>query len=229
VSRAVVDTEKLRVALRRMTRGRLLIVAERALEIVPRAKLRQLVGDMVRIEELTEGKPGSASLLDEVKKFHEASVRHEYYDSFSVNSKNYMEKSKGTEAFLAEFDRLIGKCVRATAKGPRRPVLEAFVLLFALLRRIDKDPDTVVFFADEGGSWQVGAAWREVLPAYFQCLAEAASGDDFAREVDRSITDFADYDRRHQLTAARRVASVEQKAALRRGATPRGRPPRPRT
>ena len=45
----------------------------------------------------------------------------------------------------------------------------------------------------------------------------------------RSITDFADYDRRHQLTAARRVAGVEQKAALRRGATPRGRPPRPRT
>ncbi len=140
-----------------------------------------------------------------------------------------MEKSKGTEAFLAEFDRLIGKCVRATAKGPRRPVLEAFVLLFAPLRRIDKDPDTVVFFAEEGGSWQVGADWREVLPAYFQCLAEGASGDDFAREVDRSITDFADYDRRHQLTAARRVASVEQKAALRRGATPRGRPPRPRT
>jgi hypothetical protein len=75
----------------------------------------------------------------------------------------------------------------------------------------------------------VGADWREVLPAYFQCLAEGASGDGFAREVDRSITDFADYDRRHQLTAARRVASVEQKAALRRGATPRGRPPRPRT
>ena len=62
MSRAAVDTEKLRVALRRMTRGRLLIVAERALEIVPRARLRQLVGDMVRTEELTEAKPGSASL-----------------------------------------------------------------------------------------------------------------------------------------------------------------------
>jgi hypothetical protein len=229
VSRAAVDTEKLRVALRRMTRGRLLIVAERALEIVPRTKLCQLVGGIVRIEELTEGKPGSVSVLDEVRKFHEASLRHEYYDSFNVNSKNYMEKSKGTEAFLAEFDRLIGKCVRATAKGPRPPVREAFELLFALLRRIDEDSDSVVFFADEGGSWQVGADWREVLPAYFRCLAEGASGDEFAREVDRSITDFADYDRRHQLTAARRVASVEQKAALRRCATPRERSPRPRT
>ena len=153
VSGAAVDTEKLRVALRRMTRDHLLIVAERALEIVPRAKLRQLVGDMVRLEELTEGKPGSASLLVEVRKFHDASLRHEYYESFNVNSKNYMEKSKGTEAFLAEFDRLIGKCVRATAKGPRRLVRDAFELLFALLRRIDEDSDSVVFFADEGGSW----------------------------------------------------------------------------
>jgi hypothetical protein len=117
----------------------------------------------------------------------------------------------------------------ATAKGPRRPVREAFEVMFALLRRIDEDPDSVVFFADEGGSWQVGADWREVLPAYFRCLAEGASGDEFAREVDRAITDFSDYDRRHQLAAARRVASVEQKAALRRTATPQGRSPRPRT
>lgn len=229
MSRAAIDTEKLRVALRRMNRGSLLIVAERAIEIVPRAKLRQLVGDMVRIEELAEGKPGSASLLDEVKKFHEASLHHEYYDSFNVNSKNYMEKSEGTEAFLAEFDRLIEKCVRTVAKGPRGPLRAAFELLFALLRRIDEDSDSVVFFADEGGSWQVGVEWRDVLPAYFRCLADGASADDFAREVDRAITDFTDYDRPHQLTAARRVASVEQKAALQRRATPRGRSPRPRT
>ena len=228
MSGAAVNAEELRVALRRMTRGRLLIAAERALEIVPRAKLRELLGDMVRLEELTEGNPGPASLLDEVRKFYDASLSHEYYESFHVNSKNYMEKSRGTEAFLAEFDRLIGKCVRATAKGPRRPVREAFELLFALLRRIDEDPDSVVFFADEGGSWQVGADWREVLPAYFRCLAEGASGDEFAREVDRAITDFSDYDRQHQLTAARRVASVEQEAALRR-TTPRERSQRPRT
>jgi hypothetical protein len=229
VSGAAVDAEKLHVALRRMPRGRLLIVAERALEIVPRAKLCQFVGDMVRLEELTEGKPGHASLLDEVRKFHDASLSHEYYESFHVNSKNYMEKSRGTEAFLAEFARVIGKCVRATANGPRRPVREPFELLFALLRCIDEDPDSVVFFADEGGSWQVGADWREVLPAYFRCLAEGASGDEFAREVDRAITDFADYDRQHQLTAARRVASVEQEAALRRSTTPRDRSQRPRT
>jgi hypothetical protein len=216
MSRGAVDIEKLRAALRGMSRGRLLIVAERAIEIVPRAKLRQLVGDMVRLDELAEGKRGAAPLLDEVRKFHAASLRGEYDDGFDVNSKNFMEKSKGTEAFIAEFYRLAGKCVRAVGKRPRPPVREAFELLFALLRRIDEDPGGIVFFADEAGSWQVGVDWRRVLPAYFRCLAGVASVDDFAREVDRTIDDFARYDRPRHLTAALRVANAEQKAALRR-------------
>lgn len=211
-----VDLEKLRVALRRLSRGNLLMVAERAIEIVPRAKLRMLVGDMVRIDELAESKRGAAALLDEVRKFHDASLRGEYFESFGVNSKNFMEKSEGTEAFIAEFDRLTGTCVRAAAKGPHAPLREAFDLLFALLRRIDDDPDSVVFFADEAGSWQVGVDWRTVLPAYFRCLAEDTRAEDFAREVDRTISDFADYDRPRHLAAARRVASAEQKDALRR-------------
>jgi hypothetical protein len=211
-----VDLEKLRVALRRMNRGNLLMVAERAIEIVPRAKLRMLVGDMVRLDELAEGKRGAAPLLDEVRKFHDASLQGEYFESFGVNSKNFMEQSEGTEAFIAEFDRLTGTCVRAAAKGPHAPLREAFDLLFALLRRIDDDPDSVVFFADEAGSWQVGVDWRTVLPAYFRCLAEDTQAEDFAREVDRTISDFADHDRSRHLAAARRVASAEQKAALRR-------------
>jgi hypothetical protein len=216
MSRGAVDLDKLRVALRRMSRGNLLIVAERAIEIVPRAKLTALVGDMVRLDDFAEGRRGAAPLLDEVRKFHEASLRDEYYDSLDVNSKNFMDKSEGAEAFIAEFERLVGKCVRAAEKGPRPPVREAFELLFALLRRIDEDPDSVVFFADEAGSWQVGVAWRAALPAYFRCLADGTSGDEFAREVHRAISDFADDERPRQLTAARRVANAEQKAALRR-------------
>jgi hypothetical protein len=33
-----------------------------------------------------------------------------------------MDKSEGAEAFIAEFERLVGKCVRAAEKGPRPPV-----------------------------------------------------------------------------------------------------------
>jgi hypothetical protein len=52
--------------------------------------------------------------------------------------------------------------------GAIATVREAFELLFALLRRLDRDPDSVVFFADEGGSWQVGVDWRPALAAYFR-------------------------------------------------------------
>jgi hypothetical protein len=211
-----VDLEKLRVALRRMSRSNLRMVAERAIEIVPQAKLGLLVGDMVRIDKLGEGKPGAAPLLAELRKFHDASLRGEYYESFSVNSKNFMDKSEGTEAFIAEFDRLVGQCVRTAAKGQHKSVREAFELLFALLRRIDEDPDSVIFFADEAGSWQVGIDWCEVLPAYFRCLADGTPGEDFAREADRAVSDFADYERPRHLAAARRVANAEQKVALRR-------------
>jgi len=51
VDRSVIDLEKLRIALRRLSRGNLLMVVERAIEFVPKAKLRALVGDMVQIDE----------------------------------------------------------------------------------------------------------------------------------------------------------------------------------
>jgi hypothetical protein len=210
-----VDLEKLRVAFQRLSRGNLLIIAERAIELVPRAKLGALVEDFIRLDDLAKTKSGATPLLAEVRKFHEASMRGGYYESFGVNSKNFMDKSEGTETFIAEFDRLMGKCIRAAEKGPHAPVRESFDLLFGLLRRIDEGNDDVIFFADEAGSWQVGVDWRTALPAYFRTLAETASPEEFAREVDRSIKDFSDYERPRHLTAARRVASAEQKAALR--------------
>jgi len=91
---------------------------------------------------------------------------------------------------------------------------EGFDLLLSLLRHIDQGNDDVVFFADEGGSWQVGVDWRKVLPAYFKCLAASAEPDEFARLALGAIGDFADYDRGKGITHARRFASKQQKAAL---------------
>lgn len=94
MKRPAIDLERLRGALRRMTRGSLLMIAERAIEIVPRARLRALVGDLiggdtVQIERVGEGKGGVAPLLAEVRMFHDASLRGAHYDSFDVNSKNF--------------------------------------------------------------------------------------------------------------------------------------------
>lgn len=215
MTRGTVDLDKLRAALRRMSRGNLLILAERAAELVPRTKLPELLADMLWLDDLMTAKEDALPLLAEVRKFHAASLRGDYYQDFAVNSRNWTQKSEGTEAFFAEFDRLIRKCVRAAEHEARAPVRAAFELLFALIRHIDECHDDVIFFADDGGTWQIGVDWRAALPAYFRCLAEEASAENFAREVDRAITDLAGQDRPRLLTAARRVASAEQKAALR--------------
>ena len=48
-----IDHEKLRRDLRTMSRGDLLIIAERAAELMPRAKLETLLGDYVPVNALS--------------------------------------------------------------------------------------------------------------------------------------------------------------------------------
>jgi hypothetical protein len=220
---ASVDREKLRAALRQMRRGDLLQVAERAIDLVSSETLEALVGDFMQVPRLADGQPGEGSLPDEVNTFCVASLRGDYFDSFDVNSKNCMDLSRGTDAFIAEFDRLIRRCLGTAAAGSLTAAREAFERLFALLRRIDEDPDSIVFFADEAGSWQIPVDWQAVLPVYFRCLAQGTSGEVFARSVDGAITDFCHYQRPHQLAAAESVANDEQKAALQRLPTRTGR------
>lgn len=201
--------------LRMLTRGNLLIIAERAIELVPKLKLKALLADFVPLTEVAITSSPPASLIDDVRTFHAASLGGEYYEGFDVNSKNVTEKSKGPDAFIAEFDWLIRQCIRAAKTAPQLSVRETFELLFDLLRQIDKGHDEIIFFADEGGSLDIGVNWRAVFPAYFRCLAETASAEVFAQVVDQAIMAFANYERPHHLRTARRVASFAKKAALR--------------
>lgn len=201
-----------------------MIVAERAAGLVPRAKLKVLLGDRVRFEDLMGNESDRPSLLGEVRKFHAAALRGDYYQSFDVNSRSFREKSKGTETFIAEFDRLLRDCTRAAARDPRAPAREAFELLFGLLHHIDECHDDVIFFGDEAGSWQVGVDWSSVLPGYSRCLADGTSPEEYARGVDRAISSFADHERPRHLATARSVASAEQRAALGRLPGRRARP-----
>lgn len=226
-----VDLEKLRLELRHLDRCQLLIVAERAIEVLPNASLESVVDGMIKVPRQAEQACAAASLLTETRNFYQASVRGAYFQSFDVNSKNCTEKSRGTDAFIAEFDRLTRKCVLAVTEGSPESAREPFEVLFSLLHRIDEDPDRIVFFADEAGSWQVPVDWRTVLPAYFQGLGRTANGEEFAREVDRTITEFCDYWRPQLLDAAQEVADDGKRQPWRGSPSARvstGRKPRAR-
>ena len=197
-----------------MRRGDLLIIAERALELLPAKKLKAVVGDRIRMADLTLASPATITLLEEVRKFHVAALARGYYEPFDVNWRNSTAKSPGTDAFIAEFERLLDRCVAAACRAPRAPTRQAFEMLFDLLRLIDEGRE-IIFFADEGGSFEVNSYWRVALPAYFRCIADDASPAELAREVDRAISDFDEHERSFHMAAAKRLARGEQRAALR--------------
>src|ERR1700674_614502 len=70
-----VDIEKLRAAIRHMSRGNLLSIANRGTELVPRPRLGSLVAGRVRLDLLSEGTRDAVSLLEEVRTFRDACLR----------------------------------------------------------------------------------------------------------------------------------------------------------
>ncbi len=227
-----IDSNNLRAELRALPRGSLLLIAERAIELVSEDTLGALLGDIVQINvDPTAARSDDAativmaSLLDEVRSFHDVAMEGEFYEHVEINNRARREQSAGTDAFIAEFDRLMRKCVGASKvdieSGVRdsfgHGVRACFELLFALLRHLDEGNDDVIVFSDDGSSLDVGVDWRVVLPAYFECLAEteASSPEEFARAVDEAIASFAEHERPRYMDAAHKAANDAQRIAMR--------------
>ena len=206
-----VDREKLRAALRELRRDDLLAVLDRALDLVPAARLTKIAKGYIPAEHLRR----EADLVADVKAFCDASYRGDHYEDFAVNSKNFMDMSPGTEAWIAECERLFERCVVEAKRLPAACVREALAMLIALLRHVDQGNEDVVFFADEGGSWQVGVDWKKVLPVWFGCLSATAGPEEYAKETRSAIDDFVGHDRESFIKKARAQATPEQRKVLR--------------
>ena len=211
----LIDLTAVRAELRAMNRGSLLIIAERAIELMPAAQLSTLLSDYVRVETSpTEANHVPVSLPDEVRVFYDTAMAGKYYETVEINNRSGQEQSEGTDAFIAEFHRLLQKCIQAAHQEVPAGLRESFEFLFGLLRHVDEGNDDVLFFADDGSSLDVGVNWCAALPAYFNCLAKTSSPEEFARTVDKAVADFVDYDRPWYTDAARKVGSDVQRIAL---------------
>ncbi len=187
-----------------------------AIDLLPPAKLEKVISRYLDLEPLRpDASRKKKSLLAEVRAFDAVSRAGDYYESFNVNSKNFMDKSKGTTAFIADCNRLLDHCVtEASKKGDAAEVREAIEVILGLLRHIDKCHDDVIFFADEGGSWQVGVDWAKVLPAWFTCLSQTVDAEAYARRVVEVVEEFDSYYRGKRLAVARRIGTPTQRKAL---------------
>jgi len=210
----VIDRDKLRAKLRRMNNAQVYELLDRAIDLLPRTKLISLVHNYISLKDLKPDSDTDGDLLEAVENFQRRSLNGEYYQSFMVNSKNCTEISQRTCAWMADCNRLLDNCRKAASKMASKQTAEAFDIIFDLLAKIDSEPDVIVFFADEGGSWQVGCDWKNILSAWFKCLSVAATPDDYAQKVVSVVDGFVHYDRDRFLASARRAGTTDQRRAL---------------
>ena len=209
-----IDPGKVRARLRRLHKDELLSLADRAIDLLPVNQLSTLIEPEIDPQSVRPDGSSTEALALSVEAFFDASIRGEYYEDFAVDSRNFTLLSPGTQSWIAEYERLLARCV-ATAREGRVEARGSFEMLFDLLRRLDQGDDTIVFFADEGGSWQVGVDWRPVFSAYFECLAHTAAPEEYATVVLALIDEFEAYKRDEHLRAARACATSAQKRTLR--------------
>lgn len=211
-----IDREKLRDEIRKLRTESIFYMLDDAIDLLPPSKLRKIAKKYIDLERIRPNAETltKENLLTKVKAFEKASLAGDYYESFNVNSKNFTEKSTGTITWIATYLRHLDGCVTKTRKANALEVRKAMDILFGLLDYIDECRLDIIFFADEGGSWQVGVDWDSVLPAWFKVLSATAEPEDYAKRIIDLITRHYNYDRDKMLSRARRMATPEQRKAL---------------
>lgn len=211
-----IDRDKLRAAVRKLRQEYVFYMLDDAIGLLPPAKLHKIAKkylDLKRLRPDAERAP-KTSLLTEVKLFEKSSLAGEFYQSFEVNSRNCTQKSTGTTAWIAQCRRFLDRCVASASQDNPAEVREAMDILFGLLSHIDEGRDDIIFFADEGGSWQVGVDWARVLPAWFKVLSATAGPEEFAARITTLLSHHYSYGRDKMLAIARRTATPHQRKAL---------------
>ncbi len=211
-----IDRDKLRAALRALGHEYIFYMLDDAIDLLPPAKLYKLATKYINPERLLPDNDNQSetSLIEAVKAFDKASRAGEYYEAFMVNSSNFTEQSAGTTAWIAAYNRLLDRCVAEQKKTGPAEVRESFDILFRMLDYIDECNDDVIFFADEGGAWQVGVDWQHVLPSWFQALSATATPEEYAEQITTLLKHHYTHGRAKMLTVARKAATPEQRKAL---------------
>src|SRR5687767_8558952 len=122
--RIEIDREMLRAELRGLRKDAVLAILYRAVDLLPKSRLPRLVKGYISTDRLHAATAAPESLIDAIRRFHEASLRGDYYETFQVNSSNCTQLSDGTAAWIAECGRLIELCVAVAKTAPAAELRE---------------------------------------------------------------------------------------------------------
>jgi len=210
-----IDRERLRARLRLQGPEYVYYMLADVIEVLSDDQLASIVGRYIPLEELRrEGPAETVDVLTDVKRFAQASLRRDYYEDFRVDSRNCTMVSRGTMAWISDFGRHLDRCIGEAETAELEVVLEAFELLFDLVRRIDSGTVDIIFFADDGGSWQFGIDWPKTVGAYASCLGRKLAPGEFAAKTVAVIDEFERFDRVRLIAVASRVAPSSHRDAL---------------
>ena len=211
-----IDRDKLRAEVRKLGNEYVFFMLDDAIDLLPPAKLHKIAKKYLDLKRLRPDveKATRPGLLADVKRFEKASLAGEYYESFGVNSKNWKQQSTGTSSWIAEFRRLLDRCVINANRINPAEVREAMDILLGLLNHMDQGHDDIIFFADEGGSWQVGVDWPKVLPVWFKVLSVTAEPEEYAERITALLSSHYSYGCEKMLAIARRTATTHQRKTL---------------
>lgn len=153
------------------------------------------------------------SLLKEVKKFYEDSLKGSYYAPFQINSKNYMNIPEETEEWFEKLADLLGDSAKVSEKGNHQLAVECFKILYELLDRMERGDE--IIFADEYGTWMIPADEKVFIRAYLRSLSAVSTPHDFA-EAALPLIRRDSHESLHNKVykTATEVAGKEQKKAL---------------
>jgi hypothetical protein len=212
---SAIDREKLRARLRLMGQEYVYYMLADAMEMLTDDQLATIASRYVPLEQLMpDGPVVSLDLLAEIQRFAQASRRGDYYEDFLVDSRNCTQLSGGTAAWISDLDRHLRRCMREASGPEPRLIVEAFEVLFDLVRLIDSGSEEILFFADEGGSWLFGIDWPKTIEAYASCLARICAPAEFAAKTVAVIDEFERHDRERLLAVASRVVADAHRDAL---------------
>lgn len=139
--------------------------------------------------------------------FATASRRSDDYDDASgVSSRCWDELSHGTLAWIAECHRLLDRAVElSSTRTGTGDVVAAFELLFDLSDDVDDGGAEILYFADEGGAYEIDVPWESVLEAWFDCFARHAEKDG---SYERRVSALIERSRDRAGEASQRLAQV---------------------
>jgi hypothetical protein len=133
------------------------------------------------IEEMPPAQVDGEVLLTDIEHFAAMSRDGFYYESFMINSKNFMDVPEETEEWFEKLGDFLQDSCQLTAQEEYLPAVACFGLLYELIDEMESGDEIV--FGDQIDSWMIPGDEKQYLRAYITAVAQTTTPDEFAAIV----------------------------------------------